>query len=178
MECDARRGYHLREADLYFEIVHPQTGKHMPDGEYGEVVFSTLTRHGMPLLRYRMGDRSRFIGGGCPCGTTLRTMEKVCGRFGGFVFIGEEKLRLPEFDEALFPIPGLLNFSVTVSGHKDNETLLIEVQMVSSMEATPEIEKALESIPSIKSLKKAIRCVYASGDAGSLQKRVILDKRG
>ena len=55
VECAAHRGYHLREADLYFEIVDPLTGEHVEDGEFGEVVFTTLTREGMPLIRYRMG---------------------------------------------------------------------------------------------------------------------------
>jgi phenylacetate-CoA ligase len=70
-------GYHLREADLYFEIVAPATGEPLPDGEYGEIVFSTLTRRGMPLLRYRTGDMSRFLPATCACGTALRRLEKV-----------------------------------------------------------------------------------------------------
>ena len=69
VECEAHLGFHLREADMYFEIINPETGEPVYDGEYGEVVFSTLTRRGMPLIRYRMGDRSRFIVGECPCGT-------------------------------------------------------------------------------------------------------------
>ena len=52
VECQARRGYHLREADLYFEIVNPQTEMPVVEGETGEVVFTTLTRRGMPLIRY------------------------------------------------------------------------------------------------------------------------------
>ena len=85
VECQARRGYHLREADLYFEIVHPQTGEPVTEGETGEIVFTTLTRQGMPLIRYRTGDLSRFIPGQCPCGTTLRTLEKVTRRLSGKV---------------------------------------------------------------------------------------------
>ncbi len=50
VECAARQGYHLREADMYFEIVDPETGDPLPDGQYGELVFTTLTRQGMPLI--------------------------------------------------------------------------------------------------------------------------------
>ena len=121
VECVAHRGYHLREADLYFEVVNPLSGEAVRDGEYGEVVFSTLTRRGMPLIRYRMGDRSRFIPGDCPCGTKLKTLEKVRGRFSGFVPVGDAVLSLPDFDEALFPIPGLLNYSLTVTGDGDED---------------------------------------------------------
>ncbi|MEW6402283.1 MAG: DVU_1553 family AMP-dependent CoA ligase [Chloroflexota bacterium] len=175
VECEAHRGYHLREADMFFEIVNPETGEAVSAGEYGEVVFSTLTRRGMPLIRYRMGDRSRFIPGECPCGTLLRTMEKVCGRFNGFVRAGNEILKLPDFDEALFPLSGLLNFSVTVTGTGEDEALLVEAQMLTSAPASPEVEEALESVSSIK---KIVRCQHNPREAGSLLKRVILDKRG
>jgi phenylacetate-coenzyme A ligase PaaK-like adenylate-forming protein len=175
VECEAHRGYHLREADMYFEIVNPETGKSVLDGEYGEVVFSTLTRRGMPLIRYRMGDRSRFIPEKCPCGTKLRTLEKVRGRFSGFVSVGDEILKLPDFDEALFPVSGLLNFSVTVSGSGKDEALLVEAQMLTDVDSTCEVEDALESISSIK---KIVRCYHNPNEVGSLLKRVILDKRG
>ena len=58
VDCRTHTGYHLREADFYFEIVDPLTGIPVSDGESGEVVFSTLTRTAMPLIRYRTGDVS------------------------------------------------------------------------------------------------------------------------
>ena len=76
VECSAHRGYHLREADLYFELIDPKSGFPAAKGEDGEVVFTTLTRQGMPLFRYRMDDLSRFLPEYCPCGTSLRTLEK------------------------------------------------------------------------------------------------------
>lgn len=85
LECEARAGYHLREADLYFEIADPDTGRLLPPGELGEIVFTTLTRAGMPLIRYRTGDLSRFLTEPCPCGTMLRRMEKVRGRLHDMV---------------------------------------------------------------------------------------------
>jgi phenylacetate-coenzyme A ligase PaaK-like adenylate-forming protein len=173
VECEAHRGYHLREADMYFEIVNPETGEPVPDGEYGEVVFSTLTRRGMPLIRYRMGDRSRFIVGECPCGTKLRTMEKIRGRFSGFVSVGDEILKLPDFDEALFPIPGLLNFSVTVAGEGADTSLLVETQMLTSVDSTDLVKQALGRVSSIKTI---VRCNHNPNEVGNLLKRVI--KRG
>ncbi|MGO9572212.1 MAG: DVU_1553 family AMP-dependent CoA ligase [Desulfomonilaceae bacterium] len=80
VECRAFSGYHLREADLYFEIVDPASGGPILPGELGEIVFTTLTRKGMPLVRYRTGDLARFGEEPCPCGTVLRRMEKVRGR--------------------------------------------------------------------------------------------------
>jgi phenylacetate-CoA ligase len=80
VQCEARSGYHMREADLYFEIVDPVRGHSVPDGEIGEIVFTTLTRIGMPLIRYRTGDLSRFIPEPCPCGSSLRRLDKIAGR--------------------------------------------------------------------------------------------------
>lgn len=115
LECSAHAGYHLREADLYFEIIDPASGNLIPDGEYGEVVFTTLSRQGMPLIRYRTGDISRFITEPCPCGSILRRLERIRCRKDGQVYLGNlGKVSMPDFDEILFPLPGVINFSVTV----------------------------------------------------------------
>ena len=177
VECAAQRGYHLREADLYFEVINPLTGELVQDGDYGEVVFTTLTRTGMPLIRYRMGDRSRFLNGTCPCGTLLRTMEKVRGRFTGFVLIGDVELKLPDIDEVLFPIPGLLNFSVTVTGTVGQESVTIEAHMLSRDDARKLIEKALEEILNLKRIQVRIYCQQDPNEVGSIRKRVIIDRR-
>lgn len=177
VECEAHRGYHLREADLYFEIVHPDSGEPLAEGEYGEVVFTTLTREGMPLIRYRMGDRSRFIPAECPCGANLRLLEKVRGRFSDFVPVGDEVLRLPDFDEALFSVPGLLNFSVMLLGGGAETTLMVEAQMLTNRGGTQAVEEALQTISSIRQLKTTVRCIYNPQEAGSLAKRTIVDRR-
>ncbi|MDR3304929.1 MAG: AMP-binding protein [Clostridiales Family XIII bacterium] len=80
MACEVRAGYHPREADLLFEIIDPDTGEVLPEGEYGEIVFTTLTRRAMPLIRYRTGDFSRWIPGRCPCGSVLKRLGKVADR--------------------------------------------------------------------------------------------------
>ncbi len=77
VECLACSGYHVREADLYFEIVDPNSGGTVPQGELGEITFTTLTRRGMPLLRYRTGHFARFLTEPCLCGTVLPRMERM-----------------------------------------------------------------------------------------------------
>ena len=119
VDCGARSGGHVREADLYFEIIDPATGHPVPDGERGEVVFTTLTRTGMPLIRYRTGDLSRFIPKPCRCGTVLKRLEWVKGRLAGQVRLGGKYLlSMADLDEVLFPLPGLLNFQVAVTAGK------------------------------------------------------------
>lgn len=77
VSCGFGTGYHVREADLYLEIIDPQTGNVVQDGEPGEIVFTTLTRTGMPLIRYRTGDYSRWITSPCACGSILKRLDKV-----------------------------------------------------------------------------------------------------
>ncbi len=101
--------------------------------------------------------------------------EKIRGRFSGFVQVGDETLKLPDFDEALFPVQGLLNFSVTVSGAGGDEFLLVETQMLTDEDSAREVEKAVESLfPK----RKIVKCYHNPNEVGSLLKRVILDKRG
>jgi phenylacetate-coenzyme A ligase PaaK-like adenylate-forming protein len=80
MACETRIGYHPREADILFEIIDPETGAVVPEGVYGEVVFTTLTRQAMPLIRYRTGDVSRWIPEPCPCGSILKRLDRVGDR--------------------------------------------------------------------------------------------------
>ena len=80
MACESHEGYHPREADLLFEIIDPKSGEVLPEGEYGEIVFTTLTREGMPLIRYRTGDVSRWIFESCPCGSILNRLDRVGDR--------------------------------------------------------------------------------------------------
>ena len=74
MECPQRAGYHLHEYDYAVEILNPDA-----DG-FGEVVFTTLTRSVMPLIRYRTGDVARLLPGPCPCGLPFRRLSTIRGR--------------------------------------------------------------------------------------------------
>lgn len=187
VECQARRGYHLREADLYFEIVDPQTGGPLADGEMGEVVFTTLTRRGMPLVRYRTGDLSRFLPGDCPCGTALKTLEQVRSRVGGYVEVGGGRLAMADLDEALFPLDDVLNFSARLTAGKGRDCLQIEVEAAQGAGSglASEIRLALDSIPAIRSAGETGRLEVSlevqSGrytGASGPAKRTIADARG
>jgi phenylacetate-coenzyme A ligase PaaK-like adenylate-forming protein len=80
MACHVREGYHPREADLLFEITDPESGRALPCGAWGEVVFTTLTRHAMPFIRYRIGDRGRWRPDPCGCGSALKRLDRIGDR--------------------------------------------------------------------------------------------------
>ncbi len=128
VDCAARVGYHLREADLLFEIVDPVTGQPVLEGEPGEVVFTTLTRDAMPLVRYRTGDVSRFIPGACPCGSVLRRLAHIDARLDSAVPIGARCITQKELDECLLPLPGVVDVRGTVEYQNDSARLRVAVK--------------------------------------------------
>jgi len=156
VECEALDGYHLREGDLYFEVVDHQTGERCSDGVIGEVVFTTLTRRGMPLIRYRTGDVARMITQPCPCGSVLRRMERVRGKWDDAVSLGPEcTLTLPDVDEALFRLPDLLDYRVTVSkGRNGMFRLHIDVHMVEG--GSLKDREVLQMLNEVDAIRKGI----------------------
>ena len=152
VDCARRVGYHLREADLLFEIVDPVTGDPVPDGEDGEVVFSTLTRTAMPLIRYRTGDMSRFIPEPCPCGTTLRRMAHIDHRVSGPVHLpAGHALTQGDFDEALLPLEGVTDFRVSFDEDQGQGRIVVHLRLSegASESIEAEVRRSLEAIPAL-----------------------------
>lgn len=155
VDCRARVGYHLREADLLFEIVDPTTGRPVPDGMAGEVVFTTLSRAAMPLVRYRTGDVSRFITEPCPCGSVLRRMAHVDERLAGVVRLGGgEILKQADLDEALFPVEGLADFKVLFAEKAGQATMVVRVRSLDAARPPDrnQMLRSLERIPALATL--------------------------
>lgn len=86
-ECTCQNGLHVAEDQFLFEIVDRETLQPLPDGETGEVLITPLAREAMPVMRYRTRDVSRILPGACPCGRTLRRMQKVAGRTDDMLII-------------------------------------------------------------------------------------------
>jgi len=151
VQCQALAGYHLREADLYFEIVDPETGRVLPPGETGEIVFTTLTRTGMPLIRYRTGDLSRFLEKPCACGTVLRSLDLVKYRISERIKVGDEFLAMPDLDEKIFSFPGVLNYHAVCREVNKKKEIYLEILMAEGY-SLPEVavKKNLFTIPAIK----------------------------
>ena len=125
VECQALNGYHLREGDLYFEIIDPVSGKPVADGVYGEIVFTSFGREAMPLIRYRTGDIGAFSQATCQCGTFLRTMKKVEGRIINRIHFEDGiYFDLKALEEILLAFEDLVDYQVTV---KDNHLVRIDV---------------------------------------------------
>ena len=189
LECEGFCGYHPREADLYIEIIDPSSGLPVVDGQPGEIVFTTLTRSAMPLIRYRTGDMSSFITGPCVCHTVLKRLELIRSRERVYL-TQTDYLTMADFDEVLFALDNVLDFEVTLTeGRQEIESRLhLDVQLKGpvSFDAERNVQRALDKIPVIRdarqkgSLRVFLYLVSNSEVVSrkSTAKRQIQDKRG
>jgi len=125
VECGIHSGLHIRESDLLIEIVDPETGRQLTDGEVGEVVLTTLTREAMPLIRYRTGDIAYLDRGRCECGGVTARLCSIYGRLHGRRLADGSLLYNQTLDDVLFQVPGLLDYRATLT-HKGVDRLAIE----------------------------------------------------
>jgi phenylacetate-CoA ligase len=131
MECRERDGYHVDEYNLLFEIVDPS-----PEG-YGELVVTTLSRRTMPLIRYRMRDVTRLIGEPCPCGVTLRRLEKIQGRRDEMVVMGAGNMYPEIFERVLHDVEGVSeNWQVAVRQEGIHDILEFRLELTNGIDHT------------------------------------------
>jgi phenylacetate-CoA ligase len=151
VDCRAHAGYHLRGADLYYEAVDPESGEPLPIGHEGELVVSTLTRQAMPFLRYRTGDRGRLLPAeDCPCGGITPRLARVPGRLANRLELGNgDWLPMRRMDEALFAVPGVLDYraSFSIDSSKHRLDLTIQAAADSRPGLLIEAEQAITAIP-------------------------------
>ena len=152
VECEAQNGYHFNEADLLLEVVHPGTGTPVPAGEEGELVFTTLTREAMPLVRYRTHDLSRLIVEPCACGTgSLLKIDIVKKRIESIATVGDGDEIYPAlFDDVLFEIPGVVDYQVIAAQENGMDRLDFKIEMIPDQTGrVSDIRKMLFSAPVI-----------------------------
>ena len=173
MECAAHDGCHMHETDLLVEIVDPESGRVLPDGEEGEVVITSLLRRGMPLIRYRTGDISRILPEPCPCGSVLIRLEKIRRRKHCLLFLGERELSLSmaDLDEALIPLPWLGKFGAELVQDGQGATLELSLGYFGNRDLSAMQEEVHAALCSISEIYKAL-------DAAVLRVRVAFEAMG
>lgn len=129
-ECKQQDGMHLWEDNYIVEIVDPDTLEPVPDGEYGEMVLTTLDRTMMPILRYRTRDLTRIIPGKCACGRTHRRIDRIKGRTDDMFIIKGVNVFPMQVEKILaqFPVLGS-NYLITLDTVDDNDIMTVEVEL-------------------------------------------------
>lgn len=130
-ECEYQAGMHLWEDAYLAEIIDPETLEPVPQGETGELVLTTLTREGMPILRYRTRDLTRFIPGQCPCGRRHRRIDRITGRSDDMIVIKGVNIYPMQVEKILMSIPEVgQNYIIQLErqGHMDQMRVKVEIR--------------------------------------------------
>jgi phenylacetate-CoA ligase len=129
-ECSAKSGLHVFEDAFYVEIIDPDTGEVLPEGEQGEIVYTSLTKECCPVIRYRSRDITRLYHDGCACGRTLVKMEKVCGRSDDMLIIRGVNVFPSQIEALLMEVEGVEpHYQIVVDrrGALDDLEVMVEV---------------------------------------------------
>ncbi|HNR25202.1 MAG TPA: phenylacetate--CoA ligase [Methanobacteriaceae archaeon] len=148
-ECMDKSGLHIFDDHFYPEIIDPQTLKTLPEGEKGELVLTTLTREGMPILRFRTRDITSLQSGECPCGRSLVKMDRITGRSDDMLKIRGVIVFPSQIERALLKIPGLephYQIIVTRPQHLDELEVHVEASPALFSDEVKHVEKAKEMI--------------------------------
>lgn len=129
-ECEYQSGLHIWEDAYVVEIVDPQTLQPVADGEYGELVMTTLDREGMPLVRYRTRDITRILPGDCPCGRTHRRIDRITGRSDDMFIIKGCNVYPMQIEGVLLKIPEVgADYLITLDTLNGSDEMIVEVEV-------------------------------------------------
>jgi phenylacetate-CoA ligase len=129
-ECEECNGLHIAEDHFLIEIINPETLEPVEPGEIGELVITTLTKEAFPMIRYRTRDLTRFIPEPCPCGRTMKRMERVKGRSDDMLIIKGVNVFPVQIERVLFEIKGTEpHYQIVIEreNHSDKVTVMVEV---------------------------------------------------
>lgn len=128
-ECEKQHGLHVCEDQFIIEILDPKTLQPVPDGEWGEVVFTTLCKECSPLVRYRTRDISRILVDECECGRTFRRMDRIAGRTDDMMILRGVNVFPSQIEEEIVSFPEIApqyQLILTTKGTLDHAELRVE----------------------------------------------------
>ena len=130
-ECECQKGMHVNEDMFIPEIIDPDTGEVLPEGASGELVFTTLTKEGFPLIRYRTRDICSLNYEKCDCGRTFVRMNKPTGRSDDMMIIRGVNVFPSQIEEVLLKVGGDItpNYVIVVDRVNNTDTLEVQVEM-------------------------------------------------
>jgi len=126
-ECQEQAGMHLWEDHYVMEIINPETGQALPDGESGELVLTTLLREAMPIIRYRTRDITSIVAAPCACGRTHRRIQRITGRADDMLIVRGVNIYPQQIERVLMSVPKVgRNYLITLDG-LDEMTVKVEL---------------------------------------------------
>lgn len=126
-ECQQRDGMHIWEDNYLVEIIDPDSGEPLPEGETGELVLTSLCREAMPLLRYRTRDITSVIAGPCPCGRTHRRINRITGRSDDMLIVRGANVYPQRIEGVLMRFPEVgRNYLIRLEGLDE---MIVQVEL-------------------------------------------------
>jgi len=126
-ECEWKQGMHIWEDNFLIEIIDPSTGDLLPEGQYGELVLTTLCREAMPILRYRTRDITSIIPGPCRCGRTHRRISRIMGRSDDMFIMRGVNIFPQQIERVLMGIEGVARNYQIILESLDEMTVQVEI---------------------------------------------------
>jgi len=129
-ECEVKDGMHLWEDAYLLEVVNPETGEVVEDGEVGELVLTTLYREAMPVIRYRTGDLTWIYKDSCPCGRTHRRIGRIIGRTDDMMVIRGVNVFPSQIEQVLMRIPEVgTNYQIVLERQNNLDVMHVRVEL-------------------------------------------------
>lgn len=148
-ECPYQNGMHIWEDAYIAEIVHPETGDPVPDGDVGELVMTSLCREGMPILRYRTRDLTRFLPDPCPCGRQHRRMDRILGRADDMFIIKGVNIYPMQVEQVIMTFPEVgQNYLILLENDGAGDVMRVQIEVRE--------ESFVEDMRVLQNLQKAI----------------------
>ena len=137
-ECEEQKGMHIQEDHFIPEIINPETGEVLPEGEIGELVFTSITKKAFPLLRYRTRDLCRMTRQKCSCGRTHIRMTKPLGRSDDMMVVKGVNVWPSQIEAVLIKQGYEANYLIVVDRQGNNDTIELQVELTPEMAASQE----------------------------------------
>ena len=185
-ECEVQDGLHVNEDFFYPEIINPDTGEVLPHGEKGELVFTTLTKEGTPILRYRTRDITYLYKDPCPCGRTTVRMHRLLGRTDDMLIIRGVNIFPSQIEEVLMRIEETQpHYQIVVDRgdtHLDEVEIHVEVEESFFSDETKVLERIRSKIAAEIRSSLGIGAIIKLVEPKSIQRsegkaKRVIDKR-
>lgn len=159
-ECQEQDGMHICEDYFLPEILDPETLEPVPDGQIGELVFTSFAREAFPLLRYRTKDITYITHEKCKCGRTHARIHRLMGRTDDMLIVKGVNVYPSQIEEVLIKKGMPENYQLIVDRVKNSDTLDVNVEMTPEMEADASFDKAAKEKELVTALKSMLG-IYA-----------------
>jgi phenylacetate-CoA ligase len=129
-ECEEKKGLHISEDHFIPEIIDPDSGEILSEGEKGELVLTTITKEGYPLIRYRTGDITSLRSEPCSCGREFIRMSRVVGRVDDMIILNGQNMFPTQFEQILTDVVGKTpNYQLLVDRKENIDELEIQIEV-------------------------------------------------